>query len=129
MTTQMKEANQAVFDAALKHIRAQGEPCLSSKVDGREHRQCMYRSPTGLQCAFGPCIENYDESIEGDSARDIIDDENYRLYPWARDVNSDLAATVQSAHDRASDSPDFMAKFESSMRYIAETFGVTYEPA
>lgn len=115
-----KQANQAVFDAALKHIRKQGEPSM-------RNGKCAYRNDDGLGCAFSPSIERYHLELENLNSDEVIRRFDNRLYSWAKDVDPALASMVQRAHDNNyHHHDDFMARFEEYMRRIARAFGLNY---
>jgi hypothetical protein len=121
-------SNQAVFDAALKHIREQGKPSINEKG-------CLYLSSAGLQCAFAPCIAIYNPELEGKSAGQLLREYSPALYPWARDCVPELACQIQNAHDNLAtryrfmcmSNSDFLNDFELTMEGIAKTWKLKYE--
>jgi hypothetical protein len=130
-------SNQAVFDAALKHIRKQGKPSMDEAGD------CYYRSPEGLQCAFAPCIAIYDGGMEAFPASYLLDKWNGCLHEWAQDCHPDLADEIQRAHDEngliklvnlwncpetvANINSPFVKNFEERMQSLAKYWDLKYE--
>ena len=129
-------SNQAVFDAAIKHIRKQR--CRSVGDNGG----CRYRGPDGTGCAFAPCIEKYDKKMENSSACYFFTEVNEFdqprpfsgertrlkfLYDWARDADEHLCESVQCCHDDSPDEEDFMPSFEMKMKKVAKEFELDYE--
>lgn len=65
-----QERRQAIFDAAVSGLIAQGEPAID------EHGGCVYRGRGGLKCAVGMLIPDnaYDEfRMEGHLVGSLID--------------------------------------------------------
>jgi len=120
-------SNQAVFDAAWRHIHKQGKPAVD--MDGA----CMYLEQnkfTGSpspRCAFGPCILVYDPSMESKAARELLSGYRGNLHSWARDCDPNLADLIQSAHDlnAARQGGTFMRYFEEKMHVIAGLYDLT----
>ena len=124
MSNAREKANQDVFNAALEHIRQQREPSMLVDAAGT----CAYRSEDDKSCAFAPAIKEYHDAFEGQSASDLVNDAGEYLHDWALHVSSELADQIQSAHDTAShwNVQDFMGKFESTMRRIAQSWNLQY---
>lgn len=121
-----KEANQRVFDAALGHIRQQGEQCYDE-----DQHDCAYRRD-GQMCAFGPCIEKYNERMEGYGAKDLYNrGSKENLYEWARDCDPKLASKIQFCHDIWLDKMDisFIDFFENGMLELAKEYNLEYKRA
>ena len=116
-----EESNQAVFDTALNHIRKQG---VKSYISDRY--RCLYRTIGGLMCAFGPCIKDYDITIEGNTADEIVINHNYRLYDWAKNCDPSLACDIQACHDTVYTNECFLDKFEENMQRVAKDYNLVY---
>lgn len=140
LTQGIAMSNQAVFDAALTHIRKQR--CQSLNGDAA----CMYRGDNDTSCAFAPCIEKYDKKMENSSALYffcLVDEFDQPasltgkplrlklLFDWARDATEELCEDVQDCHDRLlyvrGESMEFMASFELKMSGVAEKWDLNYE--
>jgi len=114
----MSTANQRVFDVALTHIRTQKRKSVDKEGN------CVYRASNGDRCAFSPCIEHYDESLEGQNPSYLIEDIPHVLFEWAKEADPDLCEEIQDAHDLVSD--PFMEYFEKEMAKIAKEWGLIY---
>lgn len=115
---------QALFDAALAHIRQQGQPSFDA-----EEATCAYRMPDGRGCAFAPAIADYNVALEGRRANYLLRDNPARIKPEFREVDKDFANAVQSAHDDAvlmHPDDEFMERFEGYMRSLAALYRLTY---
>ncbi len=125
---QVHQANQRLFDEALKHIRAQRKQALQGDI---AVGMCVYRSADGLKCAFGPAIRDYNVDMEGSSASEIIHDWPDSLHEWAQPASGYLADRIQGAHDsqRGFTGDRFVHMFEQGMKTIAEDYNLTYTPA
>lgn len=126
-TLSTQESNQAVFDAALTHIRKQK---VKSVSEG--YGYCVYRqtrtNDVDLMCAFGPCIKEYDDNLEGHSASVLLDEYSDRLHDFAKNCDPVLADEVQYCHDGASDTDTFLEEFEKNMKEFADGYGLVYTP-
>ena len=135
----MNNAKQTVFDMALNHIRQQGRASfgdrssssfIDPKLDGI--KTCKYHDGKGNGCAFAPMIAQYDESMEGIIAYDLIKLYADKLYPSAIESGSEFCQSIQQCHDHAalSDQTDeeFMIGFERNMKSLAAHYELNYQP-
>lgn len=145
-TAYTKYTNQSAFDAALAHLRKQGE---AASIDD----SCRYRAEgfdgKKLMCAVGCMIpdELYLPGYENVTAKQLLADENYvfdlnyparglefdtaakKLRPALIDmfaqVHEDLLAELQDAHDKDL-LCDGIPAWEKRMEWIATRFNLTY---
>lgn len=126
---EQRQSTQRVFDEALKHIRAQGQPSIRSKDNGLRP-VCMYRNPEGLGCAFAPAIKHYSIKLDrGHSARDLLREHASSLHDWAKKANALACCFIQAAHDNAATlhyAAEFMPAFERRMRQVAKDWTLDY---
>jgi len=121
-------AKQRLFDKALKHIRNQGCQSKAGALD------CKYKQGN-LGCAFAPAIRQYDATMEGEQASDLIRDMPDNLYKWVLDVDLEFADQVQYAHDdyiyidtltKEENDARFMECFEKNMKELSIKFHLVY---
>ena len=125
MTDERQEATQRVFDEALKHIRAQGQPSTVSP----ESSECMYRNPEGLGCAFAPAIETIMPDMEKKRASVVMSQWPECLHKWAKPAIASICDDIQNCHDEAAVAgtpQEFMDKFEYAMSCVAEANDLYY---
>ena len=125
-------SQQDLFDASLNHIREQGAP--SMKWDG-DADGCAYRGGEDeeLSCAAAIFITEYLPEMDSGGGipwRGL--QHRYYIYldHFARLAsNTDLIQDLQSAHDSASRSDNFLDTYERRMQEVAERFSLQYEAA
>jgi hypothetical protein len=105
-------SKQEMFNVSAKHIIAQGK---RSYVAGHG---CLYRSPDGCMCGFGPFIpdDKYTFALEGKSAKGVIQ-------TLGLDLDPDLADCLQKCHDGTRDDI-FISDYKRRMRLLARNYGL-----
>jgi hypothetical protein len=103
---------QEMFDISAKHILAQGKPSMASSEGG-----CMYRTPDGLKCAFGPFIpdDKYSPGLEGLKAFEVIRQLGLNL-------DTSFSTRLQKCHDDSSIYSAFISDYVRRMRILAKNY-------
>ena len=127
-----KKAKQFVFDTALEHIRNQGGGSYFIKDDnyGNKEPSCQYKY-NGLGCAFAPMIAEYDESLENNSACNLVNSFEDKLYPSAVEAGGEFCQEIQRCHDSAAMDDylrkgGFMGMYEHNMKRLAHKYKLQY---
>ncbi|MDF0603202.1 hypothetical protein P1J78_20880 [Psychromarinibacter sp. C21-152] len=110
--------DQHHFDTAVRGVLSQGGPSGSPGF-------CKYRDGD-RRCAVGWLIpdEAYVPMIEGFSVAEYT---VYQLIPGPKIPNVALLSQLQSAHDNAASTDDFITDFKNQARNIANGFGLNTE--
>ncbi len=111
---------QEAFDAAVKHLRKQGE-----RSQARYSTDCLYRGPGGLKCAVGALIpdELYEKSYEGRAVKILVYTAG-NIGKLFRNVDINVLITLQNVHDSIP-----AEKWEHHFACIAEKYGLTLTPS
>lgn len=85
---------QQVFDECVEHLAKQGGPAVT------ENGLCMYRAPSGRQCAVGHFIPDdaYVADMESTNVRDLVEKHDSRLPAYLKH-HQRLLHALQHAHD------------------------------
>ena len=114
---------QLLFDKALAHIRKQGKPATDS------NGHCVYNTKEGLQCAFAPALIDPASTVNTPAVA-LLTEYSETIKPEFREVDPDIAADIQDAHDgatpRYSGCGKFMEIFEKNMCSLAKRHSLEY---
>lgn len=115
----LNETMQHIFDTVVPLVIQQGKGSFIYRSPLES--SCAYRGDGGLKCAIGFLIEDsrYEQSFEGTPAKMVMD-----CLDWVPNSNLDLRQfrnssrfegflhTLQTCHDNASRSADFVKEFK-----------------
>lgn len=118
---------QQVFDFVVGRILEQG---VASIIDGNN---CLYRSPTGLKCAFGHLIleEDY-PAVLGEDGGEIgslnaFSERTIQKLGWKNEAHKDLVRDLQLAHDSAAAiCGRFLEEFKRRCKNTADQHRLTW---
>lgn len=116
----MAKTEQEVFDFVATHLFTQGVQAIGHNGPAGSAPICLYRGPNGTKCAVGAMItdEEYDPSMEGFSARDLV---HLKVVKVNDDIkaNVELLEGLQTVHD-APKNWDDEDQMKMSLRYVAQ---------
>lgn len=111
---------QEIFDKVFTHIMKQGKPALNSKGE------CVYRGKNGLTCAAGCLIddEQYSPQMEGTTFVGASTIMQGITPEWMKEEQM-FICQLQNAHDTAADCDDFLGRFRTYTKILAEEYELT----